>query len=47
MRRTVSSTVEATIIIAVIAYFLVEGFTGNAALIMFVGMLFEGRKQRQ
>ena len=32
MRRTISLTIEAAITIAVTAYFVVEGFSGNAAL---------------
>ena len=51
--------VEAAIIIAVAAYFVVEGLSGNIALsvvlgllgvtsvAMFLGALFEGRAQRQ
>jgi len=59
MRKTISLTIEAAIIIAVGAYFVVEGFSGNTALTvvllifgltsfaMFFATLFEGRKQRQ
>ena len=59
MRKTISMTIEAGIVIAVAAYFVVEGFSGNTALtvvllllgttslVMFFAVLLEARKQRQ
>lgn len=59
MLRTISLVAEAAITLAVVAYFAIEGFSGNVALTvvltivgitslaMLLGVLLEGRKQRQ
>jgi hypothetical protein len=59
LRRTISLVVEATITLAVVAYFAIEGFSGNVALtvvltivgitsfVMLLGILLEGRRPQQ
>jgi len=59
VRRTISLVIEAAITLAVVAYFAIEGFSGNVALtiglaivgltslILMLGVLLESRRQRQ
>jgi hypothetical protein len=59
LRRTISLVVEATITLAAVAYFAIEGFSGNVALtvvltivgitsfVMLLGILLEGRRPQQ
>ena len=59
MRRTISLVVEAAIVVGVVAYFVVEGISGNVVLTvalaivgltslgLFVGVLMEQKGQGQ
>jgi hypothetical protein len=59
MRRAASLVIEGAIVLGVAAYFAIEGFSGGtaltvalafvglASLALFIGALFDARRQRQ